>query len=162
MVIPGIGFPRHSDHSVFIRRTKSGLAILAVFVYDILLTGSDSVPLAETKEYLKCHFVTKDIGKSKYFLGIEVTYHKHELLRSQRKYALDLLEETSFLGCKSASTPMKINVDLWCDGSHLIDDPGQYRRLIDYLTVTRSSITFTIGVLSRFMHQLREVHWTTP
>jgi len=49
---------------------------------------------------------------------------------SQRKYALDLLEKTDLLGRKPASTPMEANVNLWCDGSHPLDDPGQYRRLI--------------------------------
>ena len=28
------------------------------------------------------------------------------------------------------------------------------------MTVTRSDITFAVGILSRFMHQPREVHWT--
>jgi len=54
MVISGIKFARcHSDHSVFVRRTKFGSIILTVYVDDILLTRSDSVALAETKEYLK-------------------------------------------------------------------------------------------------------------
>jgi len=54
MVISDIEFVRcHSDHSLFVRRTKSGSVILAVYVDDILLTGSDFVILAETKEYLK-------------------------------------------------------------------------------------------------------------
>jgi len=48
--------------------------------------------------------VTKDMGKPKYFLGIEVAYQKHELLLSQRKYALDLLEQTGRLGSKPASS----------------------------------------------------------
>jgi len=64
--------------------------ILIVYVYDNLLTRSDSVALTETKEYIKCHFVMKDTGKPKYFFGIEVDYKKHGLLMSQRKYALDL------------------------------------------------------------------------
>jgi len=46
MVISGIGFARYSDHSVFIRHTKSGSVILVVYVDDILLTGSDSMALA--------------------------------------------------------------------------------------------------------------------
>ena len=65
------------------------------------------------------------------------------------------------LGCKPASTPMEVNVNLWCDNSHLLDDPGQYRRLIGklvYLTVIRPDITFAVGVPSRFIHQPREVH----
>jgi len=80
----------------------------------------------------------KDMGKARYFLGIEVAYQKHDLLLSQRKYTLDLLEETGMLGCKPAGTPMEANVNLWCDNSHLLDDPEQYRRLIGkliYLTV---------------------------
>ena len=68
------------------------------------------------------------------------------------------------MGCKSAITSMEINVDLWFDGSHSLDDPERYRRLIKkliYLKVTRLDIIFIIGVLSRFMHQPRETHWTT-
>jgi len=81
---------------------------------------------------------------------------------SQRKYALDLLEKIGFLGCKPANTPMEANVDLCFDDSHTLDDLRRYRRLIGkiiYLTVTRSNITFAVGVLSRFMHQPRETHW---
>ena len=97
---------------------------MAVYIDDILLTWSNSVALAETKEYLKCHFVTNNMRKPKYFLEIEVAYKKHELFLSQRKYALDLLEETIFVECKLASTQMEANVDSWCDGSHLLDHLG--------------------------------------
>jgi len=47
---------------------------------------------------------------------------------------------SSYAGYKPASTPIKANVNLWCDDSHPRDDPGQYKKLIDkliYLTVTR-------------------------
>jgi len=70
---------------------------LVVYANDILLTRSDSTALAETKEYLKRYFVTKDIVKPKYFLRIEVAYQKHGLLLSQRKYALDLLKKIGLL-----------------------------------------------------------------
>jgi len=98
------------------------------------------VVIAETKKYHKRYFVTKDMEKPKHFLEIEVAYQKHGLLLSQRKYALYLLEKTGLLGCKPTSTPMKANVHLWCDSSHPLDDPGQYKMLIEkliYLTVTR-------------------------
>ena len=57
---------------------------------------------------------------------------------------------------------MEPNVNLKFDDSHTLDDPGRYRRLIGkliYLTVTKPDITFVVGVLSRFMHQLRETYW---
>ncbi|XP_020262928.1 uncharacterized protein LOC109838913 [Asparagus officinalis] len=99
------------------------------------------------------------MGKPKYFLRIEVAYKKHDMLLSQKKYVLDLLEEAGLLECKPASTPMEANVDLWRDDTSLLDDAARYRRLIGkliYLTVTRPDITFTVGV----MHKPREVHWT--
>ena len=65
-----------------------------VYVDDILLTGSDSGGLLETKEYLKRYFVTKNMRRRIYFLGIEIAHQKHSILLSQQKYALDLLEET--------------------------------------------------------------------
>ena len=72
--------------------TKYGLVILAVYIDDILLIGSNSTDLVETKKYLRCHFVTKNMGKPKYFLRIEVAHKEHSVLFSQRKYAL--LEKT--------------------------------------------------------------------
>ena len=73
-------------------------------------TDSDSARLLETKEYLKRWFVTKGMGRLKYFLDIEVAHQKYSVLLSQRKYALNLLEETRLLECKPASTVMEANV----------------------------------------------------
>ena len=79
---------------------QSGIVVLTIYVDDILLTESDSARILETKKYLKRNFVTKDMVRPKYFLGIEVAHQKHCVLLSQWKYALDLLEETGVLGCK--------------------------------------------------------------
>ena len=79
IIISGIDFHRyHSDHYAFVQLTKSGLVILTVYI-DILLTESDSAGLVETKEYLRRHFVTKNMGKPKYFPGIEMA-QKHGIL----------------------------------------------------------------------------------
>ena len=64
------------------------------------------------------------VGSQNIFLGSKLPI-KTCVTLSQRKYALDLLKEPNFLGCKPASTRMKANVDLWCDDSYLIDDPEQ-------------------------------------
>jgi len=83
ITISGTDFHRcHSDHSVFIERTKFCIVVLTVYVDDILLTGNDSAELLETKMYLKHHFMTKDMGRLKYFLEIEVVHQKHSVLLS--------------------------------------------------------------------------------
>ena len=46
------------------------------------------------------------MGHPKYFLGIEFAYAKGKMVLSQRKYSLDLLQETDLIGCKPESTPI--------------------------------------------------------
>ena len=43
-------------------------------------------------------FEIKDLGRLKYFLGIEIAHSTKGLFNSQRKYTLDLLKETGKLG----------------------------------------------------------------
>jgi len=75
-----VGFQKcYSDYSVFIRGTTSGSVILTVYVDGILLTGSD-VGILKAKEYLKTHFVTKDMNKPSYFFDIEIAHSKYGVL----------------------------------------------------------------------------------
>ncbi|KAL0290085.1 UNVERIFIED_CONTAM: hypothetical protein Scaly_2683600 [Sesamum calycinum] len=74
-IIGEFGFSRcQADHSGFVQTTGLGMAVLAIYVDDILITGSDIVGIEEAKTYLQKHFVTKDLGKPKYFLGIEIAH----------------------------------------------------------------------------------------
>lgn len=64
------------------------------------------------KGYLKKAFQTKDLGLLCYSLGIEVVHSRGEIVLTQRKYVLDLLNEIDMLGVKLIDTPMKQNVNL--------------------------------------------------
>ena len=48
----------------------------------------------------------KDLSGLKYFLGIELYRSKQGIFILQRKYVLDLLDETGMLECKPANTPV--------------------------------------------------------
>src|SRR3954467_1534097 len=88
--------------------SAGGIVILAVYVDDIILTGSDDQGILDAQGFLQSHFVCRDMGRPRYFLGIEFGYRSHEISLSQRKYVLDLLHETGQLGCKPESTPVKL------------------------------------------------------
>ncbi|RVX13401.1 Vacuolar protein sorting-associated protein 53 A [Vitis vinifera] len=67
------------------------------------------------------------------------------VVMSQRKYALDILEETGMLECKPVDTPMDPNVKLVPGKGEPLRDPGRYRQLVgklNYLTITRPNISF--------------------
>ncbi|RVW60070.1 Retrovirus-related Pol polyprotein from transposon RE2 [Vitis vinifera] len=94
-----------ADHSVFYHHNSLGQCIyLVVYVDDIVITGSDQDGIQKLKQHLFTHFQTKDLGKLKYFLGIEIAQSSSGVVLSQRKYALDILEETGMLDCKPRHT----------------------------------------------------------
>ena len=62
-----------ADHSVFYHHTSTSQCIyLIVYVDDIVITSSDQDGIQKLKQHLFSHFQTKDLGKLKYFLSIEV------------------------------------------------------------------------------------------
>ena len=67
---------------------------------DIVITGNDQDGIQKLKQHLFNHFQTKDLGKLKYFLGIEVAQSSSGVVISQKKYTLDILENTSMLDCR--------------------------------------------------------------
>ena len=144
------------------KTTSIGYVILAIYVDDILLTGNDEGAISATKAYLQTHFAMRDLKTPRYFLGIEFSYQSGNLALSQRKYALDLLQETGLLGCKPATSPLEARPTFWETNSPIMADANCYRRLLGkliYLTVTRPDITYAVSVLNQFMHEPCMVHW---
>ncbi|XP_061356633.1 uncharacterized mitochondrial protein AtMg00810-like [Gastrolobium bilobum] len=89
--------------------------------------------------------LTKDLGKLQYFLGIKVTQSKDGVVISQRKYALDILEETALLNSK-----FDPSVNLLPNQGEPFKDPERYRRLVgklNYLTVTRPDISLAVSMI---------------
>ena len=82
-----------------------------VYVDDIVITGNDQEGISQLKQHLFKYFQTKDLGKLKYFLGIEVAQSKTGIAISKR-IRLDILEETCMLISKHADIPMDPNLKL--------------------------------------------------
>ena len=77
------------------------------------------------------------------------------------KYVLDLLSETGKLTAKPCQSPMAQSLYLIKEGE-LFEDPERYRRLVgklNYLTVTRSDIAYSVSVVSQYMASPTVDHW---
>ncbi|CAM8881042.1 unnamed protein product [Rhodiola kirilowii] len=132
-----------------------------VYVDDIVITGNNSEGIDSLKGFLQTQFNTKDLGRLRYFLGVEVSRSKKGIFLSQRKYVLDLLSETGKIGAKPCSTPMIPNLQLTKSGE-LFDDPERYRRLVgklNYLRMTRPDIAYPVSVVSQYMSSPTVDHW---
>ncbi|XP_078447656.1 uncharacterized protein LOC144716399 [Wolffia australiana] len=114
------------DPKVFRRHGPTGTVILAVYVDDILLTGSDHAGIAQVKAYLHQHLTIRDLGTPKYFLGIEFAHQSGKLILNQGKYVLDMLEEAGLLGCKPRSSPIDSKPCFWDSTSLLLNDVEPY------------------------------------
>lgn len=150
------------DHSLFYQNYVDGMLFLVVYVDDIVITGSNERGIYALKAFFSSLFQTKDLGPLKYFIGIEVARSKKGLFLSQRKYVIDLLAETGLTGAKPCETPMIPNEKLTADEGEPLRDPECYRRLVgklNYLTVTRPDIAFSVSVVSQFMSSPRTTHW---
>ena len=150
----------NGDHTVFYRHFGNNITILAVYVDDMIITGDDTLEIARLKENLSKEFEVKDLGQLRYFLEIEILRSPRGIVLSQRKYALDLLNETGMLGCRPAYTPIEQNHKLSAESGDPIDKE-KYQRLVGrliYLCHTRPDITYAVSVVSRYMHNPRSAH----
>ncbi|RDX98200.1 hypothetical protein CR513_18909, partial [Mucuna pruriens] len=115
---------------------------------DMIVTSDDEIEKLTLKEKLAIQFEMKELGKLKYFLGIEVAYSKQGIFIFQRKYVLDLLKETGKLGCKTSGVPIEQNHMIGSEESPIIEK-SQYQRLVGkliYLSHTRPDIAYVVNV----------------
>ena len=95
-------------------------------------------------------------------LGIEVVHHGTMFHLNQHKYTQELLIRTAMLDSKPATTPGLLGQML----SHLdgepLSDATLYRSTISalqYLTFTRSGISFVVNKACQFMATPTTTHW---
>lgn len=151
-----------ADHTLFVKHHPGDkLTALIVYVDDIVLTGNYEEEMNQLRQLLSREFEIKDLGHLKYFLGMEVARSSKGISVSQRKYVLDLLNETGMAGCKPVDTPMDPNVKLGILTGSTTVDRGRYQRLVGkliYLAHTRPDIGFPVSVVSQFMNNPSEEH----
>jgi hypothetical protein len=133
-----------------------------VYVDDVIVAGNSMTEIQATKDALHSVFMIKDLGLLKYFLGIEVAHSKHGISLCQRKYCLDLLDDSGMICSKPASTPSDPSIKLHQDSNAPYPDVPSYRRLVGrllYLNATRPDVTFSTQQLSQFLSKPTMVHF---
>ncbi|MCH79973.1 retrovirus-related Pol polyprotein from transposon TNT 1-94 [Trifolium medium] len=143
-----------ADYSLYTKHIDHNFTALLVYVDDIVLTGNSIEEIRNVKSFLDTKFRIKDLGQLRYFLGLEIARSTSGIFLNQRKYVLELLEDTGFLGAKPISTPFDPSTKLSSTDGVPLDDPSSFRRLIGrllYLTNTRPDISFSVQHLSQYV-----------
>ena len=64
------GYTNNNDcPCVFIKKSRTGFCIISVYVDDLNIIGSPK-DIKEARKHLKTEFEMKDLGKTKYCLGL--------------------------------------------------------------------------------------------
>jgi histone deacetylase 1/2 len=155
-----------SDTSLFIYSKKGITIFMLIYVDDIIVTGSSQEAIAVLLCDLKQEFALKDLGDLSYFLGIEVRKDKEGIILSQEKYARDILARVGMLKCKPSATPLSTSEKLSKYEGNTLDqgDSTRYRSIVgglQYLTLTRPDLAFSVNKVCQFLHSPTTVHWTT-
>ncbi|KAL6330550.1 hypothetical protein AAG906_040481 [Vitis piasezkii] len=103
---------------------------LIVYVDDMVVIGNDPEEIKALQNYLSREFEMKDLDPLKYFLGIEVSRSSERIFLCQRKYALDLLQETRMSGCQLVDTLIEEGPKLCVEPNQVSTDKGRYQRLV--------------------------------
>ncbi|KAJ3704813.1 hypothetical protein LUZ61_008518 [Rhynchospora tenuis] len=151
-----------ADYSLFTWHKGNAFLAILVYVDDLVIAGNSECAICEFKQYMSSMFHMKDLGKLKYFLGIEIARGPLGLFLCQRKYVLDILAECGLLGAKPAPTPMEQNHSLAKSMSDKFQDPEKYRRLIGrliYLKITRPELCYSVHILAQFMQDPSQTHY---
>ncbi|KAL0400136.1 UNVERIFIED_CONTAM: putative mitochondrial protein [Sesamum radiatum] len=95
--------------------TSLGFFRLLVYVDDVLLSGPPEEVIIEIKQYLDKQFTIKDLGRTKYFLGLEIARFKEGLTVTQTKYIRYIVADTGLSHANAASIPLPSNIKFTTD-----------------------------------------------
>lgn len=141
--------------------------IIAIYVDDLLLTGSSPDQIKRAKLALSQKFHMTDLGECTYYLGMTVTRDRqHRIIRlGQRAYLEKVLRDHEMWNCKFVATPMDSHTRL-TKAADNYKAPNDFRlqyqsavgSLMYAMLGTRPDLAFAVSVVSRYSSNPNEAH----
>src|SRR5271163_2661281 len=159
----------NSDYSIYIRRNsknfrnsenaKSAIAIIALYMDDLLLLMETPELMLELKAELNKSFEMTDCSEIHHFLGLKVNRNQNQITLDQEHFVDQILSRFGMLDCKPVSTPLDASVHLeQADKEANVDSDSDlttyYRQIIGSLIFlmigTRPDIAAAVSIVSQF------------
>ena len=80
--------------------------LICLIVDDLIFTGNDETLLRSFKESMMKAFDMNDLGRMRYFLGLEVSQRDDGIFICQKKYAREVLERFNMTSCNAIYNPI--------------------------------------------------------
>ncbi|CEG46295.1 retrovirus-related gag-pol polyprotein [Plasmopara halstedii] len=160
-----------ADHCIYVKRNDNDMIFVALYADDLMIASNNNELLKSTKNALSERFDMTDLGRLKYFFGIEIEQDEPtgSISMRQTKFADDILKEFSMENSNSVKTPQDTGLKLtkaMCEGGckheeTMINVP--YRNAVGclmYLMVgIRPDLVAAVGVLGQFATDPCPTHW---
>ena len=153
-----LGFTKSKVDPNLYFKVEDGNQVIFLLYMDDLFLKSDEELILDSKRKLAVEFEMKDLNTMHYFLGLEVWQKPSKIILSQGKYPMDILKRFRMMDCKSMTTPMMTNLNLFGDTTSSKIDATIYRKMncsLMHLTNTRPDICFVVNTLSQYMVEPR-------
>ena len=93
---------------VFIKKSETKLIMIAVYVDDLKLIGTPE-ELTKTSNYLKKKFEMKELGKTKYCIGLQIEHYSSDILVHQLTYIEKVLKQFYMDKLHPLNSPMVVH-----------------------------------------------------
>ncbi|KAL8106255.1 hypothetical protein AgCh_029879 [Apium graveolens] len=152
-----------SEPTLFFKYNEVGkILIVSVYVDDLLYTGNDELMLKNFKTSMQKEFDMSDLGRMRFFLGIEVLQNSDGIYICQRSYALEVIRRFNMEGSNSVRNPIVPGSKLSKDEAGVKVDETYFKQIVGclmYITTTRPDLTFVVSLIARFMAKPTEMHY---
>lgn len=146
----------------FVKNGSEGsILIVSLYVDDLIFTGNNEAMFVEFKRSMMNEFAMTDLGKMKYFLGVEVVQGEQGIFINQNKYANEVLARFGMYDCNSMKNLIVPGSRLSKNGGGAAVDATMFKQLVGslrYLTATRPDLMFSVNLVSRYVEHPTEAH----
>nr|GEZ30476.1 zinc finger, CCHC-type [Tanacetum cinerariifolium] len=160
--LKSLGFKKCAlEQAIYTKTSKDSTLLMGVYVDDLIITGTPKKEIDKFKAQIEEKFEMSDLGLLAYYLGIEVTQTNGGISIKQSAYANKILKEARMIDCNETLIPMDPGTRLTKVIEGTMVKPTEYRSLIGclrYLLYTRPDLSYSVGLLTRFMQEPREQH----
>jgi hypothetical protein len=142
--------------------TDNKILIVSLYVDDLICTGNDVHMIHEFKQSMMKEFAMTDLGKMKYFLGIEVIQSEKGIFIHQQKYAAEILKRFGMESFNKVCNPIVPGCKLIKNENGKACDARQYKQMVGslmYLLATRPDLAYVVCLVARFMDRPIEMHF---
>ena len=152
-----------TDNCVF----QNGHLIMVVYVDDLAILSKDESKIEEFKRNINKRFNTEDLGMSRNIIRMTVeNLNDGRLLKNQKTYIDKIIDKVNVNNTKMTDISIQpyhqLTLELKDQSEVLREkvDITKYREVIGSLiylmTCTRPDISYSVGLLSRFMQEPKE------